>query len=218
MWRARALRSLALAPLLLGCAVIVELAVSPASTWFTLLVGRNAALCVTAIPVLSALPAWSSDDRASARRAGEAATRGCDRRARQPARFGASLYATFLPRGQPAVRCHVVFAGASARSRRRAALVRSLAAVVAARSAFNSCFELRDARVALRQRCLDILASKRRGMCCGQLASQALTWNTMACSGRARYPSGISRPSNAASDPRLARCPRSSRGAARRSR
>jgi hypothetical protein len=57
MRRRRKLPSLALAPLLLACAVLVKLVTAPASTWFDLLVSRNAWVCMSAIPVLSALPA-----------------------------------------------------------------------------------------------------------------------------------------------------------------
>ena len=49
-------RSLLLAPLLLAGAVIIELATAPADAWPSLLVGHNAAHCLTLIPLLSMVP------------------------------------------------------------------------------------------------------------------------------------------------------------------
>lgn len=100
MRRARALRSLGFAPLLLCCAVIVQLLVSPSSTWFTLLVGRNAALCVTAIPLFSALPALFL--MMALRRGAAAKPRLAGAVAGLAAGgFGASLYAIFCPVDNP---------------------------------------------------------------------------------------------------------------------
>lgn len=100
MRRARPLRSLGLAPLLLIVAVIVELVTSPASTWFTLLVGQNAILCVTAIPALSALPAWFLF--MALRRGAPAKPRLAGAMAGLAAGgLGASLYALFCPVDNP---------------------------------------------------------------------------------------------------------------------
>jgi hypothetical protein len=92
--------SLGFAPLLLAAAVILELATVPASDWLPLLVGQNAGLCLTAIPVLASLPALflmlalkrgaPARPRLAAAIAGLAA-----------GGLGASLYATFCPVDNP---------------------------------------------------------------------------------------------------------------------
>lgn len=48
--------ALAVAPLLLGIAVLAELMATPAQTWMTLLIGRNAAYCLALVPVLALPP------------------------------------------------------------------------------------------------------------------------------------------------------------------
>jgi len=98
--RRRALRKLALAPVLLSVAVILQLATAPPSAWLTLLVGRNAALCVTAIPVLSALPACFAF---LALRRGAPASPGLAGAVAGLAAggLGASLYAIFCPVDNP---------------------------------------------------------------------------------------------------------------------
>jgi hypothetical protein len=47
---------LSIAPALLACAVVIELLVLPQSQWIPQLVGRNARLCLTLIPLLSIGP------------------------------------------------------------------------------------------------------------------------------------------------------------------
>jgi hypothetical protein len=48
--------ALSIAPALLACAVVIELLVLPQSQWMPQLVGRNARLCLTLIPLLSIGP------------------------------------------------------------------------------------------------------------------------------------------------------------------
>jgi hypothetical protein len=48
--------ALSIAPALLACAVVIELLVLPQSQWIPQLVGRNARLCLTLIPLLSIGP------------------------------------------------------------------------------------------------------------------------------------------------------------------
>lgn len=48
--------ALAIAPVLLGTAVIIELAVTPDSSWSTKMVGTNAVHCLTIIPILAIAP------------------------------------------------------------------------------------------------------------------------------------------------------------------
>ena len=48
--------ALSIAPALLACAAVVELLVLPQNQWMPQLVGRNARLCLTLIPVLSVGP------------------------------------------------------------------------------------------------------------------------------------------------------------------
>lgn len=48
--------ALAIAPALLACAAVVELLVLPESQWMPLLVGHNARVCLTLIPLLSIGP------------------------------------------------------------------------------------------------------------------------------------------------------------------
>jgi hypothetical protein len=48
--------ALAIAPALLACAVVIELLVLPESQWIPRLVGHNARLCLTLIPLLSIGP------------------------------------------------------------------------------------------------------------------------------------------------------------------
>lgn len=48
--------ALAITPTLLGCAVVVELLVVPESQWMPRLVGQNARLCLTLIPLLAIGP------------------------------------------------------------------------------------------------------------------------------------------------------------------
>jgi hypothetical protein len=48
--------TLAIAPVLLGIAVIIELAVTPDSSWTTKMVGTNAMHCLTIVPVLAIAP------------------------------------------------------------------------------------------------------------------------------------------------------------------
>jgi hypothetical protein len=52
----RSSRALILAPLLLACAVGLELAVVPSGQWISKLVGHNARICLTLIPLLSIGP------------------------------------------------------------------------------------------------------------------------------------------------------------------
>lgn len=52
----RACLPLVAAPLLLAIGVVVELVETPAAAWQALMMGRNAALCLTLIPALSAAP------------------------------------------------------------------------------------------------------------------------------------------------------------------
>jgi hypothetical protein len=52
----RSSRALILAPLLLACAVVIELAVVPSGQWMSKLVGHNARICLTLIPLLSIGP------------------------------------------------------------------------------------------------------------------------------------------------------------------
>jgi hypothetical protein len=52
----RSSRALILAPLLLACAVGFELAVVPSGQWMTKLIGHNALICLTRIPILSIAP------------------------------------------------------------------------------------------------------------------------------------------------------------------
>jgi hypothetical protein len=49
-------RALILAPLLLACAVGIELAIVPSGQWMSRLVGHNARICLTLIPLLSIGP------------------------------------------------------------------------------------------------------------------------------------------------------------------
>ena len=48
--------ALSIAPALLACAVVIELLVLPQSQWMPQLIGRNARLCLTLIPLLSIGP------------------------------------------------------------------------------------------------------------------------------------------------------------------
>jgi hypothetical protein len=48
--------ALSIAPALLACAVVIELLVLPQTQWMPQLVGRNARLCLTLIPLLSIGP------------------------------------------------------------------------------------------------------------------------------------------------------------------
>jgi hypothetical protein len=48
--------ALSIAPALLACAVVIELLVLPQSQWMPQLVGRNARLCLTLIPLISIGP------------------------------------------------------------------------------------------------------------------------------------------------------------------
>jgi hypothetical protein len=48
--------ALSIAPALLACAVVIELLVLPQSQWIPQMVGRNARLCLTLIPLLSIGP------------------------------------------------------------------------------------------------------------------------------------------------------------------
>jgi hypothetical protein len=52
----RSSRALILAPLLLACSVGFELAVVPSGQWMTKLIGHNALICLTLIPILSIAP------------------------------------------------------------------------------------------------------------------------------------------------------------------
>ncbi len=46
--------ALLLAPALLALAIVAELAITPAESWMTRLVGRNSLVCLTSVPLLSA--------------------------------------------------------------------------------------------------------------------------------------------------------------------
>jgi hypothetical protein len=98
--RSRGLRRLGFAPLLLIAAVILELGTSPPQTWLASMVGRNAIVCLVAIPVLSAPSAlllmWALKRGAptSPRQAG--ATAGL-----AAGGVGACLYAFFCPIDNP---------------------------------------------------------------------------------------------------------------------
>ena len=123
-----------LAPfLLLGAAVVVELALVPADLWGTRLIGSNAVHCLTIIPLLSIAPLAAlllvmregapQHPRIAGALAGAAA-----------AGVAATLYASNCTGRFAAVRRQLVSAGDADRRRRRRHRRRSAAALVDARA------------------------------------------------------------------------------------
>jgi hypothetical protein len=98
--RNRALRGLALAPLLLAVGVAAELAEWPVDSWAPRLLGRNAPHCLALIPLLSALPAvlllWALKRTAPARPGLAGMVAGLT-----ASGIGATLYALTCPDDSP---------------------------------------------------------------------------------------------------------------------
>jgi hypothetical protein len=72
--------ALSIAPALLACAVVIELLVLPQSQWMPQLVGRNARLCLTLIPLAFDRPARLPTGSATRGRPVEPRSGGCGRR------------------------------------------------------------------------------------------------------------------------------------------